>query len=101
MSEPRQRRAFIPGADDSEEESSAPSSRSVYERYKNWSEADQRREERARVAAWMTGIEPREWWEVWEYSNTRVFCMEFPGSVHYFVAAFEKVDEMGKLFAWC
>lgn len=110
MTEPRKRRAFIPGVSDAEDSASLTPSPSIYEKYKNWNEAQARREEKERIAAWMEGIEPRESWEHYNGPPAQsFFCVEFPGTVHYFVVAWErgksiphKFDgEIGGLRVWC
>lgn len=94
--------AFVPGAGD--DESPAPK-RSIQEKYGNASGFDarsRRAEERARIREWMNGLEPNVWWERYENGIVQQFlCMEFPTTVHYFVVAWEKAPEYGKLYTWC
>ena len=97
--------AYIPNADDdgsNDEPSSSPRYAGAYD----WQKA--RAEEKRRLAAWMNGVEPRGWWETYEnwqgkYGETtqRFFCMEFPTTSHYFVVAWERAPEFGRLYTWC
>jgi len=83
------------GGDESEADSSPPSRSGAYQPWMK-----ERDENKVRLAAWMNGREPRQWWE--EYaSGERFFCMEFPTTVHYLVAAWEKRPEYGRLYVWC
>lgn len=85
-----------------DEESPLPK-RSLHEKYGNWKE--EKALDKARLAVWMNGREPRQWWE--EYENKefardgKFFCMEFPTTVHYFVVVWEPAHEWGPLFVWC
>lgn len=91
-----------------EDDEPSPPKPSLVEKYRDWK--DERAEQRAHVAAWMNGREPVQWWETFdswrndEYGMTvaqRVFCMEFPTTVHYLVVAYENYPEIGRLYTWC
>lgn len=95
--------AFVPGAGG--DEPPAPK-RSIAEKYGNAQEFDarsRRLEDKARVREWMNGREPVEWWEYYPNATPpqQYLCMEFPTTVHYFVVAFERAPEYGKLYTWC
>lgn len=102
---------WTPDRGDGEPEHGAPSPSPSSSRYsgvytgggEDWQ--TERERNRVRLAAWMKGNEPRQWFE--EYGSkesgsfSRFFCMEFPKTVHYFVVAWEPWPEFGRLFVWC
>lgn len=98
--------AFIPGMGGDGDEPSPPSRASSYTGAYDWRKV--RDEQKKQLASWMNGREPREWWETydnWEneygFVEQKFFCMEFPGTSHYFVVAWERAPEIGRLYVWC
>lgn len=96
--------AFIPGAG-GDDPPPAPK-RSLMDKYGNAESFDarsRRAEDKARLKEWMNGREPVEWWEYYPNATPpqQFLCMEFPETVHWFVVAWEKAPEYGKLYTWC
>jgi hypothetical protein len=94
--------AYVPGAG-VDDEPPVPK-RTLQEKYGGNAEwRQQRGEDKARLRAWMNGREPVEWWEYYPNATPpqQYLCMEFPTTVHYFVVAFERAPEYGKLYTWC
>lgn len=96
---------FIPGAGgDDLPPAPKPSLREKYGEGGSWQ--IERALNKQRLAIWMNGREPEKGWEHfppcerWPYPLT-VLWMEFPETVHYFVIAYEKRPEYGRLYTWC
>lgn len=93
--------AYVPGAGG--DEPPAPK-RSLQEKYGNGGDwQSRRRETRERAREWMNGREPLQWWEYYPNATPpqQFLCMQFPTTVHYFVVAWERAPEFGKLYTWC
>ena len=102
---------YIPGGGGDDSPPPSPRKPSLTEKYGAGSTWQQERaENQERLAIWMKGRAPIEHWEHCSGPPPQSFyCLEFPGTDHYFVVAWERFNhvplglegEMGVVYAWC
>ena len=84
------------GSEDVRQSSGLPPNRYYSQQFDDYRT---RQENRARLAAWMHGREPREQWESLGGLDY-ILYMSFPGTDHD-VIVFEHLIEWGRLVVWC